>query len=186
MNTTTSFFILYVVTLLKVPIINGFSFPLKSFHSSSPWNQTGEKYARTQRQRQLNMIADPIVPSEPSKKMLDKNGVEFTPECIVQTCTEIRAFHVSKKGFGSFDQESKSFVGFNVSEKNTGEIPRADRCLIIPEGMRGKVRRVYDMDEFDATAPIVARFEADDSLDGEYAPPVTFMMHFQIDEVEVV
>lgn len=132
------------------------------------------------------MIANSVVPSEP-EKVIDQNGVEFTADCTIQTCSELKAYHVSKKGFGSFDEESKSFVALEgFDDVKLGDIPRAHRCLTIPKGMRGTVKKVYDMSEFDATAPIIVRFEANDALGGDYVPPVTFLMHFEANEVEVV
>ncbi len=176
--------LLCTMTLVIVPIANGFV--VQHHKLLCPFiNEIGTLTNISRRYKTLQMIADPIVPPEPAN-VVDNNGVQFEEGCIVQTCSEIRAYHVPRKGFGSFDEESKAFVALVEGGKDFTEISRFDKCLIIPKGLRGKVRRVYDMDNFDAVSPIVARFEADDALDGDYVPPVTFLMHFQTDEVEVV
>ena len=147
-----------------------------------------QRYAKitpTKRAYALHMVSNSVIPSEPGK-VVDNNGAEFTAECTIQTSSEIRAFHVQPKAFGSFDEESKSFVPLNAGGRDMKEVPRSEKCLIIPKGMRGTVRSVYDISEFDATSPILAKFEADNAFDGDYAPPVTFLMHFQSHEVEVV
>mmetsp|Transcript_8767 Transcript_8767/g.11036 ORF Transcript_8767/g.11036 Transcript_8767/m.11036 type:complete len:189 (+) Transcript_8767:188-754(+) len=130
------------------------------------------------------MVSDQIATSSNASKIVDKNGIEFTVGCTIQTSSEMRAYQVSRKGFGSFSESDKSFVPVDV--KNMNSVPRFDRCFIMPEGLRAKVTKVYDLDEFDAILPIVAKFEAGESFQGEYSPPVTFLMHFDTFEIEVV
>lgn len=132
---------------------------------------------------QYNMVSDPLISSD-SSQILDGNGVAFTEGCTIQIIKEVKAFHVAKKGFGSFDQETKSFIPLGV--KDVKSTPRVDRCLILSKGVRGIAKKVYDIGEYDATAPIVARFDAGESLGGDLVSPVTFLMHFETDEVEVV
>mmetsp|Transcript_14799 Transcript_14799/g.22419 ORF Transcript_14799/g.22419 Transcript_14799/m.22419 type:complete len:197 (-) Transcript_14799:149-739(-) len=131
-----------------------------------------------------NMVSDEIV-SASKKNIVDGNDVEFTEGCIVQTCVEIKAYQVPKKAYGSFDEDSKSFVPLEGIDDGT-PLPRRDMCLVLPKGIRANVARVYDIDEFDASSPILVKFQVGEGLGGEYAPPVTFLMHFRQNEVEVI
>lgn len=132
---------------------------------------------------QYNMVSDPLISSD-SSEILDGNGVAFKEGCTIQIIKEVKAYHVAKKAYGSFDPETNSFVPLVVEDVKS--IPRADRCLILSKGVRGIAKKVYDIGEYDATAPIVARFEEGESLGGDLVSPVTFIMHFGTDEVEVV
>lgn len=173
--------LIVLVNAFVIAFTNGFSIQQQI---QSPIQRYGT-ITHTSKVDALHMVSNSVIPSEP-EKVVDNNGVEFTAECTIQTSSEIRAYHVQAKAYGSFDEESKSFVKLDTDGRDVKEVPRFEKCLIIPKGMRGKVRRVYDMSEFDATSPILAKFEADNAFDGDYAPPVTFLMHFQSHEVEVV
>ena len=132
------------------------------------------------------MVSDPIVSTDPLK-IVDRNGVEFTEGCTIQISKETKAYQVAKKGYGSFDEETKAFVPLDgANDQPLSSIPRVQRCLVLPKGLRAEVRKVYDINEFDATAPVVAKFMNDRDLGGEYVSPVTFSMHFETNEVEVV
>jgi len=116
-------------------------------------------------------------------ELADGNDVEFTQGCTVKIKKGMKAYQVPRKGAGSFADDN-SFVPLDWDTE--GGVPRIERCLVMPEGMRGVVSRVYDLDEFDASQPIVAKFVADDAAGGDYASPVTFFMHFDTHELEVV
>lgn len=116
--------------------------------------------------------------SEPSK-LLDKNDNEFTVGCTVRLATECRAFHAPGKALGYFSPDDKSFVP--VDKK---EVPRSERCLILPPGLEGSVQRLYDIDDFDANLPVVVRFTEGEG--GDYELPSSFSMHFDTHELEVV
>ncbi len=131
------------------------------------------------------MVSDEVV-SANKQSIVDKNNVEFIEGCIIQTCVEIRAYQVARKAYGSFDGDDKSFVPLEGDVDDISSVPRKDCCLVLPEGIRGHVTRVYDIDEFDASSPILVKFQVDEGLGSEYIPPVTFLMHFQRNEVEVV
>lgn len=110
-------------------------------------------------------------------KLVDKNNNEFTEGCIVRVnSSTLKAYHVPSSGIGHFDDE-KNFV------QNTDN-PRG--FLALPEGLRGVVTRVYDINDLGTNYPIKVKFQK--GLKGEegYTPPVTFSMHFETVEVDVV
>ena len=111
---------------------------------------------------------------EPAKQ-LDSNGNEITVGKVLRITKELKAFHVSKKGFGKFDTETKEFV------------PDAEvGFLTIPIGLRGVATRVYDVNNSDANKPIRMKFVAGENAEEGYSPPITFSMHFDSKEVECV
>ncbi len=129
-----------------------------------------------------SMVSDQIVSSGTTQKITDSNGVEFTEGCTIQICSEVKAYQVPKKGFGSFDAESNKFIPLD----GVDDAARVDRCLVIPKGMRGKITKVYDMSEYDASLPLIAKFQDGEGFGGSFEPPMTFLMHFDTFEIEVV
>jgi hypothetical protein len=129
------------------------------------------------------MVSDPLISSN-AQKVVDNNNVEFTVGCTIQTCKQIKAYQVARKGYGSFDEETKSFLPLEYDNIDT--VSRADRCLVLPQGIRASVSRVYDRNAYDAIMPVVAKFVAKQHLGGDYEPPITFFMHFEARDVEVV
>ena len=110
-------------------------------------------------------------------KLVDKNNNEFTEGCIVRVnSSNLKAYQVPGSGKGHFDDD-KNFV------KN---IDNSKDYLALPEGLRGVVIRVYDINDLGPNYPIKVKFEK--GLKGEegYTPPVTFLMHFDTVEVDVV
>jgi hypothetical protein len=121
-----------------------------------------------------------LVGSEGKEELSDENKAIFQVGCTVQVISETRAFQVPRKVMGCF--QDGSFVPLDFDK----DVPRRDMCLVLPKGMRAKVARVYDLDEFDASLPIVCKFEEGNGFGGECAPPATFTMHFDTHEVDVV
>lgn len=130
-------------------------------------------------------MTDMVNESSTPTKLMDGNNVEFTQGCTVQTTRELKAYHVGKKGSGTYD-DGNSFVPLDWEKEGEDGIPRERRCLVMPKGFRGVVTRVYDVSEFDASLPVLVKFTAGDSLGGMFEPPVTFSMHLEENEVEVV
>ena len=111
-------------------------------------------------------------------KQVDPHGKEIIEGCIVRVAQPIRAFHV--QCFGKIS-ENKAFI----PAPEYG--PRATKCLEIPSGLRGIVTRVFDVNDYDASQPIVVKFVPGSNCDEEgYATPVQFVMHFDSSEVERV
>ena len=133
----------------------------------------------------INTLSTPTTSWKTATKhfmVSDGSGTDFTEGCTIQISTETKAYQVARKGFGSYDEQSGSFVPLDFND----DTPRVDRCLVLPKGLRGTVMKVYDMNEFDASMPIVAKFTQGENFGGKFEPPVTFLMHFDTHEVEVI
>ena len=176
MNSAASIFLLAFSALLT----QGYAFTLhpqlKSTHNLSI--QTNILLKRQGRCTSCLKMTDIV--DQSSSKIVDKNSIAFVEGCTIQTTKSIKAFQVAASGRGSFD--GSTFVPL----EETDDTPRNDKCLIMPVGFRGTVTRVYDVDEFDANHPIIAKFMKGDAMGGEFEPPITFLMHFDENEVEVV
>jgi len=98
--------------------------------------------------------------------------------CVKIITPNIKAFHVSSKGFGSFSQDSTSFI---PAPENA---VRKDKCLVLPIGLIGKVTQIYDSIDSDSSLPLQVKFTPGES--GTYDVPVAFTMHLDTSEVEVV
>lgn len=133
-----------------------------------------------QKRNVLRMGSSGLVGSEGKEGLSDENKDLVMVGCTVRLTSETRAFQVPRKGMGCF--QDGSFVPLDFDK----DVPRKDMCLVLPKGMRATVTRVYDLDEFDASLPIVCKFEEGNGFGGEYVPPATFTMHFDKHELEVV
>lgn len=130
----------------------------------------------------LGMFEDARVSNSGPAILTDGNGIEFSTGCTVMLTTEVKAFSIPKGAVGKF-ADDKSFIPIDWDME--GGIPRAEKCCVMPKGIRGAVRRVYT-DEFDATHAIIVAFKKDNGFGGDYIPPSSFMMHFKTSEVEVI
>ena len=124
-----------------------------------------------------------IVGEAPRPNMFGGDDVELEKGDTIQTTKGLKAYQVPKKGAGSF-ADDKSFEPLDYEKE--GGVTRADKCLIMPKGLRGVVAKVYDTNESDASHPVYVKFIGKDGLGGEYTPPITFHMHLKNNEVEVV
>lgn len=118
------------------------------------------------------------------KKQIDCNGREFSPGTRVAITLDrsVRAFGVPKAAYGSFDPDGK-FV-----PQDESNVTRGTSCLILPGGLRGEVKKVYDTNEWDRAHPILVKFGAgaDREEEGGFDVPKGFQMHFDADEIEVL
>lgn len=128
----------------------------------------------------LRMGSNGLVGTEGKEELSDENKSIFLVGCTVQLVSDKRAYQVPRKGMGCFQDGSFTPLDFDK------DVSRRDMCLVLPKGMRAKVTRVYDLDEFDASLPIVCKFEEGNGFGGDYVPPATFTMHFDTHEIEVV
>lgn len=112
-------------------------------------------------------------------QVLDKNGNEFTVDCIVRVAIDgLKAYHINTKGQGSYN-EKKEFI------QDTSDTKK--KCLQLPIGLRGVVTKVYDENIISSNLPIVVLFTPGAYVEEEgYNPPTKFYMHFTPYEVEVV
>lgn len=113
----------------------------------------------------------------------DGNGVEFTEGVIVQLTADTKCYQAPRKAMGTYTDDG-TFVPLDWEKE--GGVQRVERCCVLPKGTRAMVSRVYDISEFDASQPIVAKFQAGNAHDGVVEPPATFFMHFESHEIEVV
>ena len=123
--------------------------------------------------------------SEPIEQV-DANGKTFSPGVTVAIApnTKVTAYHVPKAAYGSFDPNTREFIP--AEESN---LSRGTRCLILPEGMRGEVTKVYNVNEWDRAHPILVEFkEGSDraGIDGGFILPKSFSMHLSASEIVVV
>ena len=124
--------------------------------------------------------------SEPIEQV-DVHGKIFSSGVTVSIApnTKVTAYHVPKSAYGSFDPDTREFVP--VEESN---LSRGTRCLILPEGMRGEVTKVYNVNEWDRAHPILVQFkEGSDrvgGIDNGFILPKSFSMHLSANEIVVV
>lgn len=89
-----------------------------------------------------------------------------------------------KSAYGSFHPETREFVPADAAN-----LTRGTSCLVLSEGLRGEVVKVYNSNEWDRTHPILVKFNegADrEGGDGGFDVPKAFSMHFDADEIVVV
>lgn len=126
-------------------------------------------------------FADATEPKETSevKVQVDANGKEFSLGAVVAIAPtrSMKAYQVPKSSYGSFDSTTREFIPQDKS-----------RCLVLPEGLRGEVQKIYNTGEWDRAHPIVVKFEAgEDREDGEgFNVPKKFSMYFDATEIELV
>jgi hypothetical protein len=147
-----------------------------------------DTFGKSSRQLKVNRLMS--VPATTSfndttdLKHTDSKGKEFKEGCVVLVASgTLKAFQVQSKGYGTFDQESKEFRP--ASALDDGKIPRRDKCLVLPVGLRGVIQRVYGVD-LEANQPLLVKFTPGEYTDEEgFDTPVPFLMHFQTSELEV-
>lgn len=169
---------------IQVSSLNLSLFPTKC----APTFRTNNSGWLQPRSRNLSMVTSAVITTLDQSsdeengpaKQFDSDGNEFTVGSVVRVTKDLKAYHLSPKGCGAFDPETKEFV----QSAKGGD--RGSKSLSIPEGLRGTVIRVYDVNDFDASQPIVVKFVPGKYVDEGYDAPITFMMHFDNDELECV
>lgn len=122
---------------------------------------------------------DPIVAQEDSEVVAvnDKNGKPIEVGTVVRVVKEMKAYQVPAKGRGSYNEE-KEFVPIET------DAARSSQNLVLPEGIRGVVSKVYRSEDIAANFPIKVQFTPGENIDEGYDPPVPFFMHFDPMEIE--
>ena len=119
-----------------------------------------------------------VIPTIKGAQVLDQNGKEFLVDSVVRVSIEgLKAYHVNGKGQGSFN-DKKEFVPDTSDSKK--------KYLLLPIGLRGTVKKVYDEDVISSNLPILVVFTPGENADEGYDAPTKFLMHFTPFEVEVV
>jgi hypothetical protein len=119
-----------------------------------------------------------VIATPKGSQVLDQNGNEFNVDSIVRVSIDgLKAFHVNSKGQGSYN-DKKEFVPDTSDTKK--------KFLLLPIGLRGTVKKVYDEDVISSNLPILVVFTPGENTEEGYSAPTKFLMHFTPFEVEVV
>eukprot|EP00542_Grammatophora_oceanica_P022011 CAMPEP_0194033402 /NCGR_PEP_ID=MMETSP0009_2-20130614/6118_1 /TAXON_ID=210454 /ORGANISM="Grammatophora oceanica, Strain CCMP 410" /LENGTH=175 /DNA_ID=CAMNT_0038674095 /DNA_START=123 /DNA_END=650 /DNA_ORIENTATION=- len=122
--------------------------------------------------------------SSSSISVKDSAGTEITVGSTVRVAVpDLVGYQVKSKYYGSFDESTKAFVPLEVDSKSA---PRKERCLKIPVGIRGTVKKIYDAEKLSPNLPIQVKFTPGEATEEGYDPPTKFLMHFAANEIEVV
>jgi len=132
-----------------------------------------------------SFFADATPPKETAAAVQrDANGNAITvgQKVAIVPHNSIKAYHVQKSSYGSFDSTTKQFIPQDEANKT-----RKTSCLLLPEGLRGEVITVHDTNSADRPQPVLVKFGADDEerSDG-YSLPSAFSMHLSANEIMVV
>ena len=119
-----------------------------------------------------------VIPTHEGNQVLDQNGNEFQVDSVVRVSIDgLKAYHVNAKGQGSYN-DKKEFVPDNSDSKK--------KYLLLPVGLRGIVKKVYDEDVISSNLPILVTFTPGENTEEGYDAPTKFLMHFTPFEIEVV
>ena len=130
-----------------------------------------------------SFFADATPPRETVAVMQrDTNGNVITvgQKVVVVPNNKIKAHHVAKSCFGSFDINTKQFI-----PQDEANVTRKTSCLLIPEGLQGEVIKLHDTNGSDRTHPVVVKFGLDEDRTDGYTLPKAFTMHFAANEIMV-
>jgi len=120
-----------------------------------------------------------------AKVQVDANGKSFSVGIAVAIAPNrsVKAYQVIKSSYGSFDPATREFV-----PRDETNVTRGTSCLVLAEGLRGEVKKIYNTNEWDRTHPILVKFKAGEDREGEggFNIPKTFQMHLNANEIIVV
>eukprot|EP01083_Nonionella_stella_P035797 97629_1 len=133
-----------------------------------------------------SFFADATPQKAPEDKVqVDSNGKVFTEGAVVEIAPSrsVNAHHVPKPAYGTFDPTTRQFVPQDESNSE-----RKTSCLVLPEGLRGEVKKIYNTNEWDRAHPILVKFNKGEDREGEGAfdIPRVFMMHLDAAEIQVL
>ena len=119
-----------------------------------------------------------VIPTLKGIEVLDQKGNAFHVDSVVRVSIDgLKAYHVNSKGQGSYNDE-KEFVADKSDSKK--------KYLLLPIGLRGIVKKVYDEDVVSSNLPILVIFTPGENTEEGYDAPTKLLMHFTPYEVEVV
>ncbi|KAL7454811.1 hypothetical protein ACHAWC_006413 [Mediolabrus comicus] len=116
-------------------------------------------------------------------EQIDVSGNIISPgqRVVIVSHNNIRAHHVSKSSYGSFDATTKQFI-----PQDESTLTRQTSCLLLPEGLQGEIVNVYNTNEWDRAHPILVKFGLDEERNDGYSLPSSFTMHVDAKEIMVV
>ena len=119
-----------------------------------------------------------VIPTIKGSQVVDQKGNEFKVDSVVRVAIDgLIAYHINSKGQGSYD-DKKEFIPDKSDSKK--------KFLLLPIGLRGRVKKVYDEDVISSNLPILVIFTPGENTEEGYDAPTKFLMHFTPFEVEVV
>jgi hypothetical protein len=128
---------------------------------------------------------------------VDARGNTFEVGCAVSISSSrpegIPAYSVPRACYGRYvPANDDDDDGGGRRRRRNAFVPMDDAgCLLLPCGLRGKVQRIYDVNEWDRARPLVVYFDMgydreDGEINGGYDVPRSFVMHFDASELDVV
>jgi hypothetical protein len=134
------------------------------------------------------LMVDFFADATPSREttvadQIDVNGNTISPgqRVAIVSHNNIRAHHVSKSSYGSFDATTKQFI-----PQDESTLTRQTSCLLLPEGLQGEIVNVYNTNEWDRAHPILVKFGLDEERNDGYSLTNPFTMHVDAKEIMVV
>lgn len=131
-----------------------------------------------------SFFADATPPKETTAAVqTDANGNAITlgQKVAIVSHNSIKAYHVPKSSYGSFDATTKQF-----RPQDEANITRKTSCLLLPEGLQGEVITVHDSNARDRPQPILVKFRSDEERSDGYTLNDAFTMHLGANEIMVV
>lgn len=162
-----------LLTAKTNPICIRTPFHVRTFAAAEPLLAADESTSEESEEQAIEK--EPIL-------QFDRNGKQFVKGAIVRVVQTTRAYQVNQNSHGTFNKETKLFEPAMESP----DTPNCVGFLELPPGFRGQVMRVYDIEDHDATHPVVVKFTKGKNTEEGYEPPCTFLMHFESHEVECV
>lgn len=172
-----SFLALGVMALsLSIPTASGFSAAGQSRRYPATTALRNDLFEDVSVPIRTSDLAD--AGTTPSTETLtDTNGQEFTVGAIVRVCSKgLKQFQITPKGHGYFDDNGQFVAATGPGKPH----------LKIPVGLRGTITKVYDETVLSANFPIQVSFIPGQNTEDGLDPPVRFLMHFAVTEVECV
>ena len=182
MSKLSSFAVSFVGILLPLHDISAFA-PSTILSLPKAFDLYSRSSSSKGRLSPLKLSSSPFADATEPIQQVDVNGKVFSPGNTVAVASDsVKAYQVPKAAFGSFDPITREF-----SPQDKSNASRGTNCLMLPQGLRGEVLKVYDVNEWDRTHPILVKFEEGmDRGEGGYDVPKTFMMHFDAHEIMVL
>ena len=173
--------VLLILTLLVSPLINSFVIQQTinaRMHRTSQISLRNDLFADISVPIRTDGVHTSVISTLKGNQVLDAKGNEFLVDSVVRVSIDgLKAYHINSKGQGVYN-DKKEFVPDTSDTKK--------KCLLLPIGLRGTVRKVYDEDVISSNLPILVVFSPGENTEEGYNAPTKFLMHFTPFEVEVV
>jgi hypothetical protein len=175
--------ILVILLALSVPLGSAFVIQVQQqiitrIHRASQVFLKNDLFADISVPIRTDGVHASVIPTIKGSQVVDQKGNEFKVDSVVRVAIDgLKAYHINSKGQGSYN-DKKEFIPDKSDSKK--------KCLLLPNGLRGIVKKVYDEDVISSNLPILVLFTPGDNVEEGYDAPTKFLMHFTPFEVEVV